>query len=536
MCKCALQALVMQRTNVDIGWNTRKISVIQQMKLSRNIEKSVKTVHFDGFDHFHKAQKFVAKFFWMMLFAFSLICVFYEIYRLIWRYNHIPVITTISTRLATSMQLPTIEICLPVIIGQKHLDNIPHGADVAEAISRSMMSASPVEIHRILTPPNYSVTWASQESEELFQAVFPDERTLPFAQILELNNTTETVLSLDLNDMNKVYKMFMQMGFSIREVFLECMFYNNIYKRLDCEDIITEIFNPRFGKCFLIPPGKLKQTFPGEALMLFIDSQVSNYPASEFLRQTTAGLTVVLHHQYLYAPYTTREVHVQPGMFNKITILPEYHKYLSTKGNQRIVERRSCTSDDEGDLSLFLLNYTISSCVFDVVQRTVIAHCNCYLPQDQRFVASTVLSLSRMCSLFDVHHCVIPKIHLNDSVRLGMLNSLKRCSARCNFWKYSTRVSTMHMHKPFIDYFLRKNLSLDDVVLLQIAFEDLRYTALDQQWATDIHGLISDVGGQVGLWIGGCMVTIIQLLIVVCIAVVNYFIRMLKQIKIKIGE
>ena len=46
---------------------------------------------------------------------------------------------------------------------------------------------------------------------------------------------------------------------------------------------------------------------------------------------------------------------------------------------------------------------------------------------------------------------------------------------------------------------------------LDIFYEDLRYVAVDEAKLDEEAGLISDIGGQLGLWLGCSILTLVEM-------------------------
>ncbi|VDP01387.1 unnamed protein product [Soboliphyme baturini] len=501
-------------------------SVLKMLKLSRKIDKSVKTIHFDGLDNYESANHRSAKIFWLMIIVFTTLCIIYEVYKLFHNFRESPIATHMSIQETRQMSLPNIEICFPVAISQKFLDSRRMNWIEAMAIMRTMMAASSIEIRQILLPLTQDQIEESRYSKELTEDIFSEGLRLPFSQVITLLNTTE--VNVNMKNMTEVYEEFMQMGFDAKDVFLECMFSGSSeFELLNCDELIHEVLNPNFGKCFVVSLGDRQQELAGMGLTLFINAQTINYPTNRLLMPKVTGIIANLHQQGAYNPYDFNHVNVPPGFSTQIFLHPEYHEYIDDRSGQR---RQPCNSQ-HSQLVVLNMTYTSGACFIDCCQQIVLSVCGCFLALDLRFVNSRVLAKHSMCSLLDIEQCSGTKLQNDDTVMKRLAACFVECYSACSFWKNNVRVDTVNIHKPHVSHFLKRNVSIDDLIHLDISYADMRYLFISQEWTTDVHGLISDLGGQIGLWNGACMVGIIHILIVICIALSNYSVRMFRALE-----
>ena len=62
-----------------------------------------------------------------------------------------------------------------------------------------------------------------------------------------------------------------------------------------------------------------------------------------------------------------------------------------------------------------------------------------------------------------------------------------------------------------------KNQNLRTSHTLFFHFDDLKYTLTKEEPAESVTGLISDVGGQLGLWLGASILTLVELFYCCCV-------------------
>uniref|UniRef100_A0A452GPE2 Uncharacterized protein n=1 Tax=Gopherus agassizii TaxID=38772 RepID=A0A452GPE2_9SAUR len=92
-------------------------------------------------------------------------------------------------------------------------------------------------------------------------------------------------------------------------------------------------------------------------------------------------------------------------------------------------------------------------------------------------------------------------------------DSQERCSCPtpCNLTRYSKEISMVRIpNKGSARYLARK--FHQNFLVLDIFFEALNYEAIEQKKAYELAGLLGDIGGQMGLFIGASILTILEIL------------------------
>ena len=92
------------------------------------------------------------------------------------------------------------------------------------------------------------------------------------------------------------------------------------------------------------------------------------------------------------------------------------------------------------------------------------------------------------------------------------------CGTPCNVTKYSLSTSQLRLPStygsPFYEekYTRSSEYIKNNFVKLNIFFEALNYESVEQKAAYEFSGLLGDIGGNMGLFIGASLLTIIELL------------------------
>nr|XP_009674531.1 PREDICTED: acid-sensing ion channel 4 [Struthio camelus australis] len=118
-------------------------------------------------------------------------------------------------------------------------------------------------------------------------------------------------------------------------------------------------------------------------------------------------------------------------------------------------------------------------------------------------------------------------------------DSQERCSCPtpCNLTRYGKEISMVRIpNKGSARYLARKynkneTYIRENFLVLDIFFEALNYEAIEQKKAYDLAGLLGDIGGQMGLFIGASILTILEILDYVYEVIRDRVTRLLRRSK-----
>ncbi|KAK7496042.1 hypothetical protein BaRGS_00012743 [Batillaria attramentaria] len=175
----------------------------------------------------------------------------------------------------------------------------------------------------------------------------------------------------------------------------------------------------------------------------------------------------------------------------------------------------SATSADVYAASLNT-SYSKLSCLKSCYRLIAQRHCNCSMPiyyvEDRESVCDMADDEVDACTS-SLHTTVPDEYDACD----------KSCPQPCSEVDYDMLVSAAawpsENYKKYLEdkvsqsnYLLMgKDLEEEDFVKLYVYFKDLMYQKIDQQKAYESQNLISDIGGQLGLWLGLSAITIGEL-------------------------
>ncbi|CDW52087.1 amiloride sensitive sodium channel family [Trichuris trichiura] len=252
--------------------------------------------------------------------------------------------------------------------------------------------------------------------------------------------------------------------------------------------------------------GERKQHVPGQGLVLVLNAQNQNYPVTKGLIPKVEGLILSIHHDY--TPYSFNYFNIPTAMYTRLGLQAEFHEYLDVNSGPKA---QPCVSDDEKNFTVLNVNYTVAGCQMDCFQALTLRECGCLIMQDTRLVLPEAMRKARFCSRNDVIECVNNRVTNSNDTQAEYEECCDKCHTACSLWNYNVQASSMGLYAPSFDFLSNYNLSLESLVYLQVAHTSLEYTKVGQEWATEIDNLIADFGGQVGLWIGGNLITFIQI-------------------------
>ncbi|XP_029448555.1 acid-sensing ion channel 1C-like [Rhinatrema bivittatum] len=298
-----------------------------------------------------------------------------------------------------------------------------------------------------------------------------------------------------------VTDFYWRTGHSMDDMVLDCQ-----YRGRDCgAENFTTIFT-RYGKCYTFNSGKegyeILTTLKGgtgNGLELMLDIQQDEYlPVWGETDETSfeAGIKVQIHSQD-EPPYIDQlGFGVAPGFQTFMSCQQQQLMYLPPPWGD-------CKSTDFD--SEFFSTYSITACRIDCETRYVVQNCSCRMvhmpgnanvctPEKQKNCADPALDfLVEQDSKYCV--CETPCSMVRYGKELSMVKFPSKASAKYLANKYNKT-----------EQYIAEN-----VLVLDIFFEALNYETIEQKKAYEVAGLLGDIGGQMGLFIGASILTILEI-------------------------
>ncbi|XP_074885443.1 acid-sensing ion channel 4 isoform X3 [Buteo buteo] len=257
----------------------------------------------------------------------------------------------------------------------------------------------------------------------------------------------------------------------------------------NCSSRDFTVVYTRYGKCYTFNgdrrnPRVTRQGGMGNGLEIMLDIQQEEYlPIWRETNETSfeAGIRVQIHSQD-EPPYIHQlGFGVSPGFQTFVSCQEQRLTYLPQPwGN--------CRASVQGEQMLPGYDtYSIAACRLQCEKEAVVRSCHCRM------------------------------VHMPDT---AVEDSQERCSCPtpCNLTRYGKEISMVRIpNKGSARYLARKynkneTYIRENFLVLDIFFEALNYEAIEQKKAYDIAGLLGDIGGQMGLFIGASILTILEIL------------------------
>ncbi|XP_075439309.1 LOW QUALITY PROTEIN: acid-sensing ion channel 2-like, partial [Ascaphus truei] len=197
-------------------------------------------------------------------------------------------------------------------------------------------------------------------------------------------------------------------------------------------------------------------------------------------------------------------------------VAPGFQTFVATQ-EQRFTFLPSpwgeCRPSDLG--SDFFPVYSISACRIDCETRYIVENCNCkmvHMPGDAPF-----------CTPEQYKECAEPALGLLAEKDGGSC----LCTMPCNLTRFNKELSMVKIPSKTSARYLEKKFNkseryiTDNILVLDVFFEALNYETVEQRKAYEVAGLLGDIGGQMGLFIGASILTILEL--------VDYIYELIKE-------
>ncbi|XP_072324656.1 acid-sensing ion channel 1C isoform X1 [Scyliorhinus torazame] len=299
-------------------------------------------------------------------------------------------------------------------------------------------------------------------------------------------------------DMSDFYN---RTGHTIHDMLLMCT-----YRGENCtHQNFTTTFT-RYGKCYTFNSGKdgkpLLTTMKGgtgNGLEVMLDIQQDEYlPVWDKTEETSfeAGLKIQIHTQD------------EPPYIHELGfgVAPGFQTFVSTQ-EQRIMYLPppwgDCRMSNMN--SGFFSTYSITACRIDCETRYLVENCNCrmvHMPGN-----------ADVCTPEQYKDCADPALEF----LVEQDSNYCMCETPCNVTRFGKEISMVKIPSKASAKFLAKKFNrteqyiMDNILVLDIFFEALNYETIEQKKAYEVAGLLGDIGGQMGLFIGASILTILEI-------------------------
>jgi acid-sensing ion channel 5 len=276
-----------------------------------------------------------------------------------------------------------------------------------------------------------------------------------------------------------------------------CIFMGDSCKEDDFVPIKTT-----FGLCYTFNSGQNKEvhqtrgTGARQGLTVFLNVEQDQYV---FAPSLDAGVSVVV------LPQSEPPIPLDQG----IAVSPGLNAFIGlTQRNFIDKTERSCRLESDVSDFNFLhsrFNFSASACSLDCFLTQIAYTCDCsYFPNQYPPDPSSYYAQLHPCSLQDI--CCVQLMALSPE-------QCDHCSAPCEAIQYTTFTSYASFPASYlVDSFV--SAGFDDVssnaVSINVYFESLNVENVTTTSAYSVIALLSDIGGQLGLFLGVSIISMIE--------------------------
>lgn len=177
-------------------------------------------------------------------------------------------------------------------------------------------------------------------------------------------------------------------------------------------------------------------------------------------------------------------------------------EYLNTPFHNPICQIKEELGNQWSNLTT--ANYTQNQCIGVCFNAIALQLCNCTYPQDKRLFDR--LDKTRICTPHEAVHCLQAAVESNPLVHQCAQN----CLPECHQTQYRTSVSTADLES--ISWHGQSQSQVDNRLIVDIFFSKIQRTNVREIYIVTPDGLISQVGGLLGIFLGASMITAVQLI------------------------
>ncbi|CCD63873.1 DEgenerin Like [Caenorhabditis elegans] len=473
---------------------------VAQLKKLRKLEGTVsikrETQHFCETTTMHGPKRIFqgkrwATLFWLIMVSCSLGLLITQVFILASEYLSKPTVSDVSFLInEDGMDFPLITICNLNPIRKTYVNEINKTGEVS--------------------PPmiNYMMKWFTEIPTLIGGA---DRPTLH-----EGNEELKLYMKNHLNF--TVDSFFMNSGFSCPDIFKLCSFQGEIF---DCCTLSTEVLTP-LGKCFTLDLSSStkasmhKQTEPGiqAGLAITLDAHLeeqfdgSNGMDALFTNSFVNGFRYFVHPPNTIPHLSSDEFTVSPNTVAFSAISSDRYVLLPTH------QWGNCTENFPDGIQSNL-SYSSGNCLSLCKAKFYMENCGC-TP-----ALYNIENNLKECTPYETTTC-LDNILAKPNKETGKIEfqtpNCKACAQQCNslvyraYNSYGSQFSAGAFHylksinPEWTDGHMRANFQM-----INIFYRDMSYTEYNQVQDASVTQLLSDIGGNMGMFLGMSVITITEI-------------------------
>ncbi|XP_078089675.1 bile acid-sensitive ion channel-like [Mustelus asterias] len=280
---------------------------------------------------------------------------------------------------------------------------------------------------------------------------------------------------------------------------LKCDFFGEPCSAKDFQHVFTE-----YGSCYTFnydDNAKRRANISGRGLSVMLDIKQPEMIDNPSLGFLDAGISFVIHSPKEPPQVETMGLSTGVGM----------HAHAAIRQMKTINQEYPWGECNPNMQLEYHDTYTTYGCLQECKSKHIKEHCGC--------TPFLLPGRGPECEPEKYYNCAYPILHYLEKEGLCKAGAHNlNCPVPCEEIKYSTIVSysTFPSHRglQFLSENFRKSKQYikENFVYIDIAYKDLNYEMTQQQKALPVTELIGDIGGQLGLFCGGSLITVIEIL------------------------
>jgi len=237
------------------------------------------------------------------------------------------------------------------------------------------------------------------------------------------------------------------------------------------------------------------------------------------------GLRIVIHDKYAdpgyYGGETKSGFTLAPGQFNEVIIKKTVSKRLGYPYNNCIKINDINSEKLENDQ---IYNYILKYTNYSYKQTDCFDYC----------IGKQMLNYLNITNRIDNWVNVLTEFSNKSTELTNIYSKLIKgeitnictpfCPLECDTISYDVSISSTKISPKYNEYLKSVNISTDNLIHLNVYYDNLEYTSIEQVSKMELQDLISNIGGNLGLFIGISFLSfaeIIEILIEVLIFLIN---------------
>lgn len=266
----------------------------------------------------------------------------------------------------------------------------------------------------------------------------------------------------------------------------------------------THVFTS-FGNCYTFNKGEnddgddvtiLQEDQPGvgNGLHLMLNIQQEEYTET-FAGNREAGLKILVHDQ------------IDPPLMDSLgsAIPPGFHAFVGVRRNEYHNLGYPWGECDKSASLAYYDSYTLSGCFIECRLEHIVRECQC---RPVRYPGT-----AEVCTPYESVNCVSDVLRRFKNGEFGSCD----CPVACSYTQFESSISygLLPSYSVADDLYERYQLNSSyleaNIVTLDVYYEELNFQKVEQNIAVTTSSLISDIGGNLGLFLGGSILTLGEL-------------------------